>query len=62
MSIVKYNGKVVKYGSKWVDTGSPTPVILAGTVRFKFSNDSTTRPQNPSELAQIPTSWGGTMA
>lgn len=40
MSIVKYNGKVVKYGSKWVDTGSPTPVILAGTVRFKFSNDS----------------------
>ena len=25
MSIVKYNGKVVKYGSKWVNNNSPAP-------------------------------------
>lgn len=43
MSIVKYNGKIVKYGSKWVNNTSPVPpipVVDPYTIRFQFSDTS----------------------
>lgn len=60
--MITYNGSALSIGGSWLDppVDPYNPLGLPPfTMRMEFYADDV---QGAAELAQIPTSWGGTMA